>query len=63
MDNGLLNAVLFVDLKKAFDFVDHQILINKLALYGIRGITLNWFKSYLSNRKQNLICKVNNNNV
>ncbi len=60
MDNGLSNGVLFPDLKKAFDCVDHQILckLNKLALYGIRGITLNWFKSYLSNRKQ--ICKVNN---
>ena len=58
MDNSLLNGVLFLDLKKAFDCVDHQVMLNKLALYCIRGITLNWFKSYLSNRKQ--ICKVNN---
>ena len=46
-----------IGLKKAFDTVDHQILIRKLCVYGVVGKELNWFKSYLQNRKQ--CCKVN----
>jgi hypothetical protein len=57
MDNGLLNGIIFLDLKKAFDCVDHDILIKKLSYFGCKGTTLNWFKSYLTNRKQ--MCKVN----
>ena len=39
-----------LDLKKAFDTVDHNILISKLSAYGIRGTSIEWFKSYLSER-------------
>ena len=44
--------VVFIDLAKAFDIVDHKILLTKMEIYGIGGATLRWFESYLTNRKQ-----------
>ena len=43
---------IFMDLKKAFDCVDHNILLRKLEHYGFRSITNTWFRNYLCHRKQ-----------
>ena len=51
-DNKKHAIGVFIDLKKAFDTVDHGILIKKLEHYGVRGAASDWLKSYLSNRKQ-----------
>ena len=57
ISKGHLNAVMFLDVKKAFDTIDHNILLDKLSHYGTVNEELSFFKSYLSNRKQS--CYVN----
>ena len=52
LDSGDIIIGVFLDLKKAFDTVNHQILFKKLFSYGIRGTILKWFKSYLTDRLQ-----------
>ena len=55
LDKGEIPIAIFLDLSKAFDTLDHTILLDKLHYYGIRGTTLSWFKSYLTDRKQYII--------
>jgi hypothetical protein len=55
LDNRKKPLGLFIDLSKAFDLVDHNILLTKLEGIGVRGRAHDWFKSYLSNRKQ-MVC-------
>ena len=57
IDCGNVNAVVFLDLKKAFDTVDHEILLTKLNSHGVRYKASDWFKSYLSGCTQK--CLVN----
>ena len=54
LDNGNCAVGLFLDFQKAFDTVDHCILLDKLSFYGVRGIAHDWFYSYLSNRSQSV---------
>ena len=57
IDCGKTNAVVFLDLKKAFDTVHHEILLSKLSHHGICGNASKWFKLYLENRTQ--MCSIN----
>ena len=52
MNEGKVTCALFIDLKKAFDTVNHTTVLQKLASYGVNGNTLSWFSSYLSGRSQ-----------
>ena len=52
IDDGEFTLGIFIKLSKAFDTLNHEILLTKLGDYGIRGITLAWFKSYRYNRHQ-----------
>ena len=56
IENRKHTAAVYLDLSKAFDTLDHSILIMKLERYGIRGIALDWFKSYLNKRSLSVRC-------
>ena len=58
LDGNNFVGTLFLDLRKAFDTVNHSILLSKLKYYGIKNETLNWFSSYLSSRYQRV--EINN---
>ena len=55
MDKGHYTGLLFLDFRKAFDLIHHDILLKKLAVYGFSQSTINLFKSYLTNRRQNVM--------
>ena len=52
IDNNLITCRVFLDFSKAFDTVNHEVPLRKLHKYGVRGKTLHWFTSYLTNRTQ-----------
>ena len=59
-ENGIHTASVFIDLSKAFDTLDPDILLQKMNKYGIRGLVHDWFRSYLKNRKLRMKCCVDN---
>ena len=60
MDTGLYNSVVFFYIKKAFNTVDHDILLSKLRKYGVVGLEFEWFMWYLTDREQS--CAINGEN-
>ena len=57
METGKFTAGIFLDLSKAFDTLEHDVIYAKLEKYGLRGICLQWFQSYLSGRTMLVSCK------
>ena len=59
LDNGELVGSVFVDITKAFDTISHDILLNKLKIYGVRENEYEWFASYLFRRSQKVLIENN----
>ena len=51
IDNDELTGLVFIDFRKAFDVIDHELLLKNLSMFGVRPSSVTWFKSYLSERK------------
>ena len=63
LDARKYTARVFVDLKKAFDAVDHNIILEKLDYYGLRGVAKDWFCSYVNNQKQYVTLNGSNSSI
>ena len=57
LENNKTTISVLLDLSKAFDTIEHSIMLEKLELYGVRGLPLQWFKSYLSDRVMRVKCR------
>ena len=60
LENKKSTISVMLDLSKAFNMIEHTIMLQKLELFGVRGVCLNWFKSYLENRRMTVKCRVTN---
>ena len=58
LENRKSTISVMLDLSKAFDTIEHSIMLQKLELFGVRGVCLNWFRSYLENRRMRVRCSV-----
>lgn len=63
LDYSKISSAIFLDIASAFDTVDHGTLLRKLLIFGINKSSLNWFKSYLINRKQAVKINAVNSNM
>ena len=63
LDRGEFSCAVFLDLQKAFDSLDHWILLEKMKHYGFRGKANGWIKSYLTERKQFVQVKKSVSNI
>lgn len=63
IDEGLITGLCLLDIRKCFDTIDHTLLLEKLNRYGVKGVELHWFKSYLNNRSQKVVCNNETSNT